>query len=260
MSVDTYHGTRLTSERELWRRRATDPLAREELVRRHLDLADKLAARYRRGNEPFDDLLQVAHLALLRAVDRFDPERGVPFSGFAAPTILGELKRHFRDRTWTVRLPRGTHDLLQDVDKAVDRLSVDLQRPPSVPEIAARLEVEPLQVLEAIEAGRNRRTLSLEMPTEGENEEGSPMSELIGDEDSGFELAEDRFAVEGAMEGLSARERRILRLRFAEDMTQSEIAAEVGVSQMQISRLLRRTLAKMRERAEQGDAVAEPSV
>ena len=237
---------RLASEAELWRRRGADPRAREELIRRYLGLASSLARRYRQGNEPFDDLLQVSHYALLRAVERYDPDRGVPFAGFAAPTILGELKRHFRDRTTTVRLPRGLHDLLQEVQKASDRLTVELQRSPSVPEIAEFLGVAPLDVLEVLEADHNRRTLSLDMPGE-EGDDNNPMSELIGTEDLGYEHSEDRLAVEGAVEGLDQRDREILRLRFVEDLTQSEIAAVIGTSQMQVSRLLRRILTEIRE-------------
>src|SRR5215212_3140374 len=150
---------RLTDEAELWRRftESRDPAIREELVRRNLEFAKRLARRYRGASESFDDLLQVASLALVNAVDRFDPERGIPFSAFASPTILGELKRHFRDRVWTVRVPRGLHDRMAEVDKAITELTKELQRSPSVGEIAERLELEQTDVLEVMEANHNRR-------------------------------------------------------------------------------------------------------
>lgn len=215
--------------------------------------ACKLAGRYRFGSEPYDDLKQVAQLALLKAVDRYDPTRGIPFTGFATPTILGELKRHFRDRTWAVRVPRGTHDLLMEVEKATAKLTVELQRSPSVAEIAERLAVEPIEVLEALEADGNRKPLSFDVGTDDE-EEGSTLGELFGEEDTGFDLAEHRCAIAAVIGDLDDRERELLRLRFEEDMTQSEISEILGVSQMQVSRLLRRILAKVRARAGETDS------
>jgi RNA polymerase sigma-B factor len=236
---------RFASERDLWQRRSTDAAAREELVRRYLPLARKLASRYRSATEPYEDLVGVAHYGLLNAVDRFDPARGTPFSGYAAPTILGEIKRHVRDRSWTVRLPRGIHDLLGEIEKASERLRVELQRSPSPQEIAERLGVDVFEILEALDADHNRRTLSFDLPIGGDDENAS-MEELIGQHDAGFELAEDRFAIAGALECLDPREREMLRLRFEEDMTQSEIAERAGCSQMHVSRLLRRALGKLR--------------
>ena len=155
---------------ELWQRfAATDPAIREQLVRRNMAFAKRLALRYRGASESFDDLLQVANLGLLNAVDRFDPERGIPFTAFASPTILGELKRHFRDRVWTVRVPRGLHDRMAEVDKAITELTKKLQRSPSVGEIAERLEVEQTDVLEVMEANHNRRPLSLDRPAGAED-------------------------------------------------------------------------------------------
>src|SRR6478735_1827874 len=174
-------GEQLAGESELWERFARDrePAVREELVRRNMAFAKRLALRYRGASESFDDLLQVANLGLLNAVDRFDPERGIPFTAFASPTILGELKRHFRDRVWTVRVPRGLHDRMAEVDKATTPLSAEQQRSPSVGEIAAKLELDPGDVLEVLEANHNRRPLSLDRPL-GDEEE-SPASEWIGD-------------------------------------------------------------------------------
>jgi len=240
-------GDGLASERELWRRFAAhrDPASREELVRRYLPFANNLALRYRGASESFDDLLQVANLGLVNAIDRFEPERGTPFAAFASPTILGELKRHFRDRVWTVRVPRGLHDRMAEVDKATTELTVALQRSPSVGEIAERLELDPADVLEVLEANHNRRPLSLDRPL-GDEEE-SPASEWIGDEDEGFELVEDKLTLEGVLPQLDERERLILKLRFVDDMTQSQIAEQIGHSQMHVSRILRRTLDRIRE-------------
>jgi RNA polymerase sigma-B factor len=246
-------GDGLASERELWRRFAADrdPASREELVRRYLPFAKNLALRYRGASESFDDLLQVANLGLVNAIDRFDPERGTPFAAFASPTILGELKRHFRDRVWTVRVPRGLHDRMAEVDKATSELTVALQRSPSVGEIAERLELDPADVLEVLEANHNRRPLSLDRPL-GDEEE-SPASEWIGDEDEGFELVEDKLTLEGVLPQLDERERLILKLRFVDDMTQSQIAEQIGHSQMHVSRILRRTLDRIREEVADAD-------
>jgi RNA polymerase sigma-B factor len=241
-------GEGLAPEALLWRRLRDqrDPAAREELVRRYLPFAKNLALRYRGASESFDDLLQVANLGLVNAVDRFDPVRGTPFAAFASPTILGELKRHFRDRVWTVRVPRGLHDRMAEVEKATTTLTVELQRSPSVGEIATKLEIEPAEVLEVLEANHNRRPLSLDRPVGGEDDE-SPASEWVGDEDEGYELIDDKLALEGVLPQLDDRERLILRLRFVEDMTQSQIAEQIGHSQMHVSRILRRTLERIRE-------------
>src|ERR1700748_2243469 len=219
--------------------------AREELVRRYLPFAKNLALRYRGASESFDDLLQVANLGLVNAVDRFDPAR-------ASPTILGELKRHFRDRVWTVRVPRGLHDRMAEVEKATTALTVELQRSPSVGEMRAKLEIEPAEVLEVLEANHNRRPLSLDRPVGGDEDE-SPASEWVGDEDEGYELVDDKLALGGGLPHLHGAERLILRLRFVEDMTQSQIAEQIGHSQMHVSRILRRTLERIREQVAEQD-------
>lgn len=236
-------------EARLWKRFAEtrDARAREELIERNMPFAKRLALRYRGASESFDDLLQVANLGLVNAVDRFDPERGIPFTAFASPTILGELKRHFRDRVWTVRVPRGLHDRIADVDKAIAELTKALQRSPSVGEIAERLELDQTDVLEVLEANHNRRPLSLDRPAASDNADESPPTEWIGSEDEGFELVEGRIALDAALPHLDERERLVLRLRFAEDMTQSQIAERIGHSQMHVSRILRRALARVRE-------------
>ena len=244
----------LADESELWRRlrEREDPVAREELTRRYLPFAKSLALRYRGASESFDDLLQVANLGLVNAIDRYEPGRGTPFPAFASPTILGELKRHFRDRVWTVRVPRGLHDRMAEVERATAALTVELQRSPSIGEIAAKLEIDPGEVLEVLEAGHNRRPLSLDRPIGGEEEE-APTAEWIGNPDRNFELVEDRMALEELLPQLDDRERLVLRLRFVEDMTQSEIAEQIGHSQMHVSRILRRTLERLREQAREGD-------
>jgi RNA polymerase sigma-B factor len=254
-------GTRehLAGDRELWERfaRDHDPASREELVRRNMAFAKRLALRYRGASESFDDLLQVANLGLLNAVDRFDPERGIPFTAFASPTILGELKRHFRDRVWTVRVPRGLHDRMAEVDKAITELTKQLQRSPSVGEIAERLELEQTDVLEVLEANHNRRPLSLDRPAGSEDSDDAPPSEWVGEEDERFELVEGRIALDGALPYLEERERVVLRLRFVDDMTQSQIAERIGHSQMHVSRILRRALTRIRERIEEERGLGE---
>jgi RNA polymerase sigma-B factor len=228
-----------------------DPLLREELVRRFLPFARSLALRYRGASEPPDDLIQVASVGLVNALDRYDPERGTPFMAFAAPTIMGELKRHFRDRVWTVRVPRGLHDRMANVESAMADLTRELQRSPSVSEIAGSLNIDELEVLEVLEAGANRRPVSLDQPSgAGEEPDDSTPSDWVGAEDPGYELIEGRVALEEAIPHLDDRERLVLRLRFVEDMTQSEIAERIGHSQMHVSRILRRTLKRVRERIE----------
>lgn len=252
-SPETDPSLRLASEGRLWARyaRSHEPVLREELIRRYLPFAGKLTQRYRGASESFEDLLQVASLGLVNAIDRFDPGRGVPFTAFASPTILGELKRHFRDRVWTVRVPRGLHDRLAEIDKAVSALTHDLQRSPSVGEISRRLGLDESEVLEALEANHNRRPLSLDRPSAGEDAEESPAAEWIGSEDAGYELVEGKAALEKALPGLDERERTVLRLRFVDDLTQSQIAERIGFSQMHVSRILRDTLRRIRAEIEE---------
>jgi RNA polymerase sigma-B factor len=227
-----------------------DENAREELVRRFLPFARSLAMRYSGGVEPTDDLIQVASLGLVAALERYDPERRVPFAAFAGPTILGELRRHFRDRVWTLRVPRGLQESIRAVEDAITRLGHELERAPTVFEIAELLEVSESYVLEAFEASVARRTMSLDQPTAGsEPGDDAPMTERIGDDDPGFELVEDRATIDASASVLDESEREVLRLRFAEDLTQSKIAERVGYSQMHVSRILRRALGKLREEA-----------
>jgi RNA polymerase sigma-B factor len=242
----------LATEEQLLRdyARTRDENAREELVRRFLPFARSLAKRYSGGVEPIDDLFQVASLGLVSALERYDPERGVPFAAFAGPTVLGELRRHFRDRVWTLRVPRGLQESIRAVEGAIAKLSHELERSPTVAEIADLLEIGQADVLEAFEAGAARRIVSLDRPTAGsEPGDEAPMAERIGGDDPGYELVENRAALDAGANILDETEREVLRLRFAEDLTQSKIAAQVGYSQMHVSRILRRALGKLREAA-----------
>jgi RNA polymerase sigma-B factor len=233
-----------------------DRAAYEALVERFLPLARQLARRYERGGEPLDDLVQVASLGLLKAIDRFDPARANAFSSFAVPTILGELKRHFRDKGWSVRVPRDLQELAVRADRVSDDLAPELGRAPTPDEIAGRIGVATEQVLEAREAAGAHRAVSLDHPPDHGDPDGlDHIVETIGVEDPGYSLADDAATVERLMGALSDREREVLRLRFAEDLTQSEIGARVALSQMHVSRLIRKALARLCEAAEHGTSM-----
>jgi len=233
--------------------REGDPAAREQLVTRFLPLARQLARRYQRGGEQLDDLIQVASLGLLKAIDRFDPARETAFSSFAVPTILGELKRHFRDKGWSVRVPRDLQELAVKVDRVGDEMSRELGRAPTPAELAERTGTTLEQVLEAREASAAYRAVSLDRPRSEDEEEGDSYADAFGAVDPGFGLAEDAATVERLMRVLNEREREVLRLRFAEDLTQSEIGQRVGVSQMHVSRLIRQSIARLRDEADAPD-------
>lgn len=230
-----------------------DTAAREALVERFLPLARQLARRYQRANEPLDDLVQVASLGLVKAVDRFDPERGVAFSSYAVPTILGELKRYFRDSGWAVHVPRGMQEQAMLVDRTVKDLSGRLGRSPSVAEIAEHTDRSIEDVLGAIEAAQAYEAVSLESERGGGDSPGDTFADSIGEDDERYELVEYGATIAPALAALTPRDRLILRLRFVEDMTQSEIAERIGVSQMQVSRLIRRSLARLRTVAQAGE-------
>ncbi len=224
-----------------------DARAREQLIERYLPLARRLARRYQRAEEPLEDLVQVACLGLIKAIDRFDVQREVVFSSYAVPTILGELKRHFRDRTWSVRVPRDLQELALRVDRTVTRLSVGKRRSPSVGEIAEAVGATEEQVLEALEAAGAYRAGSLDAPRIVQGEEATEsVADTLGEEESGFTRAEERATLEPLLARISARERVVLELRFGEDLTQAEIGERIGVSQMQVSRLIRQALARLR--------------
>jgi len=226
-----------------------DPVDREMLVERFLPLARQLARRYQRPEEPFDDLFQVACLGLVKAIDRFDLDREVAFSSYAVPTILGEIKRYFRDRTWSVRVPRDLQELALRVDRAVSELSLDLHRQPTVQEIAEKVGEEEEDVLEALEASGAYKATSLEAPRGADDDAGDTLGDSLGTVEHGFSLAEDRATIEHLMRSITPREREVLRLRFEEDLTQAEIGELIGVSQMQVSRIIRQSVARLRSYA-----------
>jgi RNA polymerase sigma-B factor len=230
-------------------RKLPDPGAREALVREFLPLAEHLARRFSGRGESVDDLSQVASLGLLHAIDRFDPDRGVQFSTFAAVTILGELKRHFRDRGWAIRVPRNVQESAMLVNRVLRELWQELGRSPTVREIAKKAGLSEEQVLEAMDAVQAYSTASLDAPT---GEDGSPASETIGALDQRFEVSEEWLSVAPALQALPERERSILYLRFFEGLTQSEIAERVGISQMHVSRLLTQTLERLRKESDAG--------
>jgi RNA polymerase sigma-B factor len=222
-----------------------DLAAREELVHRFMPLARDLALRYSYTDESFDELLQVASLGLLKAIDRFEPGRGSKFTSYAAPTILGELKRHFRDKGWAVHVPRDLQERTLVVSREREALSKELGRSPTVKEIAASLGRSPEDVLEAAEAAGSYEAASLDAPVSRGEEEAAPLIELIGQEDGALSMVGSREALSNTWQGLPDIEREVLRLRFTEDLTQREIGERVGYSQMHVSRLLRRALKRM---------------
>ena len=226
------------------------PELRDELVEAHLGLAEYLARRFSNRGEPLDDLVQVASVGLLKAVDRFDPERAVEFSTYATHTIVGELKRHFRDKGWAVRAPRRMQELYLRLGKIVSSLSQELGRSPTIPELAAEAQVSEEEVLEALEAGQAYRFASLDAPSPGDDE-GEGMGAHLGQEDKGLAEAEHRAALSPLISKLPEREQTILHYRFFEGLTQSEIAGRLGISQMHVSRLLARSLAQLRAAAEE---------
>jgi RNA polymerase sigma-B factor len=231
-------------------RKSRDPATREILVERFLPLARRLARRYERGGESFDDLLQVASLGLVKAVDRYEPDRGVAFSSYAVPTILGELKRYFRDTGWAVHVPRGLQERAMKVDQTAGKLTVRLGRAPSLAEIAEAMGLELEDVLEATGAAQAYDAVSLEAGRDSERPEDGTIGETLGEEDERLELVEYGTTIAGTLRALPERDRLVLKLRFVDDMTQSEIAAQIGVSQMQVSRLIRRALDRLRTVAE----------
>jgi RNA polymerase sigma-B factor len=220
--------------------------ARDELVERFMPLARQLARRYQRGNEPLDDLVQVACIGLVKAVDRFDPDRGTAFSSYAVPTILGELKRYFRDAGWAVHVPRGMQERVMSVNQAVTRLSRDLGRSPTPQEISEAIGEPVEHVLEALEAAIAYDAMSLDTPRSSDEDGGDTYADTVGAIDERYELVEYTTAIAPTVKALPERDRLVLKLRFEEDLTQLEIAERIGVSQMHVSRLIRRALTRLR--------------
>lgn len=229
--------------RELFQRLKEDPSARDELVRLHLPLVEYLARRFRGRGEPLDDLVQVASLGLLKAIDRFDPERGVEFSTYATPTIIGELKRYFRDKGWAIRVPRRLQEIGLQLAQVMPDLSQELGRSPSIPEVAQRTGLSEEDVLEGINAAQVYSLKSLDAPV---TEDGTNSVARLGAEDESLELLEAWSSIAHLLEKLPYRERKILHLRFVVGQTQSQIAEELEISQMHVSRLLSKTLAHLR--------------
>jgi RNA polymerase sigma-B factor len=238
------------SDRDLLRRyhEGGDMSAREQLVQRHLPLVRSLARRYAGRGESLEDIEQVGAIGLLKAIDRYDLEREVSLTTYATPNVVGEIKRHFRDKGWAIRVPRGLQELNAKMAGTIERLTVKLERSPTIAEIGAELEATPEQVLEAMEAGSAYSTVSLSSGSGagGDDDVYDPM-ESIGAEDEGYERTDERASLEPALEMLPEREREILRMRFEEGLTQTQIADKIGISQMHVSRLIRRSLSRMRD-------------
>jgi len=237
------------ADRELLRRyhERGDLEARERLIEQYLPLVRSLARRYSYRGEQLEDLIQVGCIGLIKAIDRFDIDRGVELTTYATPNIIGEIKRHFRDKGWSVRVPRGLQELNVRLSRLLEELTVQLERSPTIAELAKAAGVEEEEVLEALETGQAYSTVSLSAPSGGE--EGSDLDPLesLGEIEHEYEVSEDRAVLAPGLRILDDRERRILHLRFFEGLTQSQIAEQVGISQMHVSRLIRRSLEKIRD-------------
>jgi RNA polymerase sigma-B factor len=236
------------TDRELLKRyhEEGDAGARETLVQRHLPLVRSLARRYAGRGEALDDIEQVGAIGLIKAIDRYELSREVALTTYATPNVVGEIKRHFRDKGWAIRVPRALQELNGKMGPTIERLTSKLGRSPSIAEIANEFATTPEQVLEALEAGSAYAPASLSTGPSGEDGDLDPM-ETIGSADEEFERSEDRASLEPALQRLPPREREILRMRFEEGLTQTQIAEKVGISQMHVSRLIRRSLDRMRE-------------
>ena len=231
-----------------------DQAAREALVERFMPLARSLARRYDRSSEPYEDLLQVAALGLLKAMDRFDAERGSSFASFAIPTILGEMRRYFRDSGWSVHVPRGDKERALKVRDAQESFANEHGHAPTVAQLAHYLEFDDEAVIDALLAIQAYESLSLDAPRPGADDEAITYLDSVGEDDARYELIELDATVVAVLDQIPQRERRILRMRFVDGLTQTQIAARVGVSQMQVSRLLRRSLEQLRSLAQDADA------
>jgi RNA polymerase sigma-B factor len=224
-----------------------DLQAREQLIEQYMSLVRSLARRYSYRGEQLEDLVQIGAIGLIKAIDRFDIERGVELTTYATPNIIGEIKRHFRDKGWSVRVPRGLQELNVQLSRLVEQLTVQLSRSPTIPELAKAAGVEEEEVLEALESGRAYTSLSLSVGGGGGDDDDLDPLESLGTEEHQYEVSEDRAVLAPGFKALDERERKILQLRFFEGLTQSQIAQQVGISQMHVSRLIRRSLEKIRE-------------
>jgi RNA polymerase sigma-B factor len=233
-----------------------DLQAREQLIERYMSLVRSLARRYAYRGEQLDDLVQIGAIGLIKAIDRFNLERGVELTTYATPNIIGEIKRHFRDKGWSVRVPRGLQELNVQVSKLVEHLTVQHGRSPTIAELAEAAGVEEEDVLEALESGRAYSSVSLSSAGATDEEGEVDPLESLGSEDHEYEVSEDRAVLAPGFKVLDERERRILHLRFFSGLTQSEIAEQIGISQMHVSRLIRRSLEKIREEIAEESEVA----
>lgn len=224
-----------------------DEAARDELIMSHLNLVRFLASKFKNRGEPLDDLIQVGTIGLIKAIDRFDPSRGLEFTTYATPTILGEIKRHFRDKGWSIRVPRRLQELSAKVNQATDELTKELQRSPSTEEVAAKLGVSVDEVLEAMESSGAYSSVPLEAGSSDE-EDAPAIIDHYASVDENLAASDDRMVIEDTIRDFSPREREVIRMRFVEGLTQVEIAKRLGVSQVQVSRLLRRTLKKVQDK------------
>jgi RNA polymerase sigma-B factor len=223
-----------------------DLQAREKLIEQYMSLVRSLARRYSYRGEQLEDLVQIGAIGLIKAIDRFDIDRGVELTTYATPNIIGEIKRHFRDKGWAVRVPRGLQELNVQLSRLMEQLTVQLGRSPTIPELAKAAGVEEEHVLEAIESGRAYTSLSLSVGGGADDDDLDPL-ESLGTEEHQYEVSEDRAVLAPGFRALDQRERMILQLRFFDGLTQSQIAQQVGISQMHVSRLIRRSLEKIRE-------------
>jgi len=224
-----------------------DLQAREQLIEQYMSLVRSLARRYSYRGEQLEDLVQIGAIGLIKAIDRFDLERGVELTTYATPNIIGEIKRHFRDKGWSVRVPRGLQELNVQLSRLIEQLTVQYSRSPTIPELAKAAGVEEELVLEALESGRAYTSLSLSVGGGGGDDDDLDPLESLGTEERQYEVSEDRAVLAPGFKALDARERKILQLRFFDGLTQSQIAQQVGISQMHVSRLIRRSLEKIRE-------------
>ena len=224
-----------------------DLRAREQLIEQYMSLVRSLARRYSYRGEQLEDLVQIGAIGLIKAIDRFDLDRGVELTTYATPNIIGEIKRHFRDKGWAVRVPRGLQELNVQLSRLVEQLTVQLGRSPTIPELAKAAGVEEEEVLEALESGRAYTSLSLSAGGGGGDDDDLDPLESLGTDEHQYEVSEDRAILAPGFKVLDERERKILQLRFFDGLTQSQIAQQVGISQMHVSRLIRRSLEKIRE-------------
>ena len=236
--------------RELFRRYKDkgDTAARDQLVMNHLNLVRFLASKFKNRGEPVEDLVQVGTIGLIKAIDRFDPERGLEFTTYATPTIMGEIKRHFRDKGWSVRVPRRLQELSAKVNQATDELTNQLQHSPSVEEIAEHLGASVEEVLDAMESSSAYSSVPLEGGGSSDDEEAPSVIDHYATEDADLAASDDRIVLEQAIADFSPREQDVIRMRFVDGLTQVEIAERLGISQVQVSRLLRRTLRRLQEK------------